>query len=194
MAYRKNQTNTQIVALALHGMSGETTTGNMSTDSFRVGFERRLPFQGHMPSNWAELLDSRFRAGRVAQVIYSYSTPIAWLDAEHGWIVPSVSYSHTTSTRHQSQLYRLPNARRIAAPYDATGEDMRRVLAGELAFTSKGYGLNRVFTGTVPGPNYRPEFPAFRSTVVHEDGTHTERWTPGRIVLDSERGLVNGGI
>jgi hypothetical protein len=31
---------------------------------------------------------------------------------------------------------------------------MRRVLSGEIVFTSKGYGSNRVFTGTVPGPNY----------------------------------------
>lgn len=194
MAYRKNQTNAQIVALALAGMDGETTTGNMSTDSYRVGFSRRLPFQGSLPSVWHEFLDWRFRAGRVAQVIYSYSTPIAWLDDEHGWIIPDVTYSVTTSTKHQSQLYRL-RGRTIAVPHDATEEDMRRVLAGELEFVAKGYGLKRTFIGTKPGPNYTPEFPAFRSTVVYEDGSTKVTWKPGRILLDVESGkFSNGGI
>jgi len=156
MAYRKNQTNAQIVPLALKGMEGETTTGNMSTDSYRVGFERRLPFQGHMPTNWANLLDWRFRAGRVAQVIYSYSTPIAWLDADHGWIIPNVTYSPTTSSKHQTHLWKL-GGRLIDAPDDATEEDMRRVLAGELVFVRGGRYARGPFIGTVPGPNYRPE-------------------------------------
>lgn len=34
-------------------------------------------------------------------VIYSYSTPIAWHSEEHGWTIPDVKYSRTT-TRHQS--------------------------------------------------------------------------------------------
>lgn len=148
MAYRKNQTNAQIVALALKGIEGETSTGNMSTRGPSAWGNT-----GHMPRAWANLFGERFRAGLVQRVIYSYSTPIAWLDAERGWIIPEETYSVTTSAKHQTHLYRLLG-RRIAVPYDATAEDMRRVLMGELVFVSKGYGANRVFTGTRPGPNY----------------------------------------
>ena len=151
---RKNLNNDQIVGAALRGEDAVTKSGNMSTDAYRVGFGRLIPYQGQLPKPWVSVLGEAFRAGRVSQVIYSYSTPIAWLDRDYGWIIPRVTYSVTTSVKHQSQLYRL-NGRHISAPWDATAEDMRRVLTGELSFTYKGYGSNRVFTGTVPGPNYQ---------------------------------------
>ena len=152
MAYRKNQTNAQIVSLALSGNEGETTTGNMSTENRgHLGYAGAT---GHMPRAWERLYSARAASRAVVRVIYSYNTPIAWLDRDYGWIIPDASYSVTTSTRHQSQLYRL-RGRMISAPWDATAEDMRRVLTGELSFTYKGYGSNRVFTGTVPGPNYQ---------------------------------------
>ena len=154
MAYRKNQTNSQIVALALCGAEGETTTGNMSTSSKRG--RRYIGGTGYMPKSWAALISERAEAGAVLQVIRSYTTPIAWLDRDYGWVIPCVSCSVTTSTKHQSQLYRL-HGTMYYMPHDATLEDARRVLAGELVFTSKGYGNSRVFTGTVPGPNYTPE-------------------------------------
>lgn len=154
MAYRKNQTNAQIVSLALKGIEGETTTGNMSTEN-RAGL-RYAGSTVHMPSSWARLYTERNHAGMVSTVIYSYNTPIAWLDADHGWIIPDVSYSITTSSKHQSQLHRL-RGRRIAAPHDATPEDMRRVLNGEMVFVRAGrYGMGP-FVGTRPGPNYTPE-------------------------------------
>ncbi|WNO25902.1 hypothetical protein SEA_ASEGATO_120 [Microbacterium phage ASegato] len=153
MAYRKNQTNAQIVPLALKGIEGETTTGNMSTNSYRVGFSRFTPYSGNLPKSWARLLGERFHAGRIAQVIYSYSTPIAWLDADYGWIIPAVTYSATTSIKHQSQLYRL-QGRRIEVPWDATAEDMRRVLSGEMFFLRAGKWGTGNWQGTRPGPNY----------------------------------------
>lgn len=151
MAYRKNQTNRQIVTLALDGTEGETTTGNMSTeDRSRMGYAGST---GFMPHAWADLYRVRNTARKVSTVIYSYNTPIAWLDADYGWVIPAVTYSVTTSAKHQTHLYRLRGTM-YCMPYDATAEDARRVLAGELVFTSKGYGNSRVFTGTVPGPNY----------------------------------------
>lgn len=36
-------------------------------------------------------------------VVYSYTTPIAWLNADGTWTVPDVKYSVTTS-RHQSKI------------------------------------------------------------------------------------------
>lgn len=147
---RRNLNNDQIVPAALRGESAQTTTGNMSTDAFRVGHSRYTPYQGHLPKAWARVLGKAFQAGRISQVIYSYSTPIAWHDAEYGWIIPRVSYSATTSIRHQTHLYRL-NGRTVHLPYDATPEDAQRVLDGRMRFVtdSKGRAI-----GTVPGPNY----------------------------------------
>lgn len=161
MAYRKNQTNAQIVPLALRGIEGETTTGNMSTeDRSRAGYAGPT---GAMPRVLADLYRRRNTARKVSTVIYSYNTPIAWLDADYGWIVPDETYSVTTTAKHQSQFYAgwnrpgLGSYRRIAMPYDATDDDADRVLSGELVFTSKGYGASRTFTGTVPGPNFVSE-------------------------------------
>ena len=150
MPYRKNQTNAQIVPLALAGGEGQTKTGAMSVDRYRVGFPRTTPYQGSLPKSWARLLSDRFGAGRIEAVIYSYSTPIAWLDADYGWIIPIVRYSTTTSSKHQTHLYRL-GGRHIYMPWDATTEDAQRVLSGELSFVcdSKGRAV-----ATVPGPNY----------------------------------------
>ena len=45
----------------------------------------------------------RFRVERPTFVVFSYATPIAWWSDFHGWTVPPVKYSVTTS-RHQSQV------------------------------------------------------------------------------------------
>lgn len=148
-------TNESIVPAAMRGENAETANGNFST--VRVDAPYFARWVGSMPKAWAGLFTERVQAGMVTQAIYSYSTPIAWLDREHGWIIPDVSYSVTTSVKHQTHLYRL-KGRAVSAPWDATAKDMRRVLSGELVFTYKGHGVNRVFTGTVPGPNYQPEW------------------------------------
>lgn len=151
MAYRKNQTNAQIVPLALRGMDGETTTGNMSTE--RIVSTCYAHRTGQMPKAWAALYAERVREAKADQVIYSYSTPIAWLDREYGWIIPNVTYSATTSSKHQNRLYHL-GGRSISAPWDATPEDMRRVLDGRMLFVRAGKWGNGGWAGTRPGPNY----------------------------------------
>lgn len=50
---------------------------------------------GRLPREYV----TRLQANRPDYVIYSYSTPIAWHDAD-GWTVPHEHYSVTTS-RHQ---------------------------------------------------------------------------------------------
>lgn len=141
------RTNQDIVRYAQQGMFARTSTGAMSTE------HTKYPSSGRLPRAFRHLLSEAISARRVSQVIYSYSTPIAWLDSEHGWIIPDVSYSITTSTKHQTHLYRL-KGRRISLPYDATEEDAVRVLRGELMFT---YNSTGVAVGTKPGPNYKAE-------------------------------------
>lgn len=53
-------------------------------------------FAGRLPARWREVL----RGERPTYVVTSYSTPIAWWSLTHGWTVPAVRYSVTTS-RHQ---------------------------------------------------------------------------------------------
>lgn len=146
------RTNGNVISYALSGQGARTSSGNMSTDNFRTGYPRNgAPYHGQLPRAWRVIIDEAFRAGRVSQVVYSYSTPIAWRDERYGWIIPVVTYSATTSSKHQSQLYRLRDGLRVAVPYDATSEDIQRVLDGLTLFTTDTRGR---FTGTRPGPNY----------------------------------------
>ena len=126
-------TNSQIVTAALEGKDASTPNGNMSTR--HVNLNRWAWDTGHMPKAWAHLFKGRVRKGAVSQIIYSYATPIAWKDSVHGWIIPQVSYSTTTSSKHQTHLYRL-RGRHITLAWDATAEDAQRVLDGIMIFTT----------------------------------------------------------
>lgn len=139
-------TNESIIGAALRGETAETSNGNMSTHD-----RRPFPYVGRLPKVWAEHMRERHTAGHVSQVIYSYNTPIAWLDDEHGWIVPVVTYSATTSTKHQTHLWKLRSDRRVFLPWDATPEDLRRVMDRKMYFGNDGRG-NAM--RTYPGPNY----------------------------------------
>lgn len=145
-------TNASIIGYALRGEDARTGSGNMSTDSFRVGFSRPNPYTGHLPDVWNNFLESAFQDGRISQVIYSYSTPIAWRDEKYGWVVPAVTYSVTTSSKHQTHLYKL-RGRRIFLPWDASAEEAQRVMDGKMIFTTLGRWDGKIVC-TIPGPNY----------------------------------------
>lgn len=147
----KNSTNANIILHAQYGKDAQTTTGNMSTDSFRPGFTRHAaPHVGQLPKPWERVLNGMFRDGVISQVIYSYSTPIAWKVIGRGWIIPIETYSPTTSTRHQTHLWRL-KGEHIYLPYDATEEDAMRVMAGIMEFTRDRSGRP---ASVKPGPRY----------------------------------------
>lgn len=121
----KNRTNLDIVSHALCGDNARTTTGNMST-------EARKP---HI--QWSQLPRPLRRtlgelSYKVKQTIYSYSTPIAVL-IDGVWLVPDVKYSATTGSKHQSKLHYLPDLQYI--PWDATVEDVQRVVAGFMEYS-----------------------------------------------------------
>lgn len=159
MAQERGLTNERIVNAARAGRFGINKRESFQTypvDTFRARFGYLAPHLGWMPRSWQRIYRERYSAGKVLQALVSFETTIAWKDADYGWIMPDVNYSPITSSKHQGPAYRL-YATRHAMPYDATLEDARRVLAGELVFTSKGCGKSRVFTGTAPGPNYIPE-------------------------------------
>ncbi len=83
---------------------------------------------GYLPHYLTRIM--RERGDSIVQVIYSYSTPIAWLDAGC-WIIPDVTYSTTTSTKHQTHLWRL---RGEYIPWDAGMDEYMRVLNGHARY------------------------------------------------------------
>ena len=88
--------------------------------AFRTGGSLRggylyltMGYRGELPHEWVDRLSEDLRdndeyrgrdlVSRPAYVVWSYDTPIAWWTDVHGWRVPEVKYSRTTS-RHQSRV------------------------------------------------------------------------------------------
>lgn len=79
-----------------------------------VYIRERLPFRagnlsaanatpnraGVMKSPWVDEYLSRVDRNEIVYVVYSYATPIAWLDTDGVWTLPAITYSRTTS-KHQ---------------------------------------------------------------------------------------------
>ena len=80
---------------------------------------------GRMPHALYEIVNERRH--EILQVIYSFGTPIAWLDAG-AWIVPKVRYSVTTSKIQYKARTMLPAV--IEIPSDCTLEEYLTVLNG----------------------------------------------------------------
>lgn len=116
-------TNHDIVPAAIRGINAATYNGNFSTDHYRPEFTRYgAPYYGQLPERIRRILDAEFRAGNVDQVIYSYSTPIAWHDvARNVWVRPDVHYSTTTAVKHATHLWRLDNV--VFIPWDCGAGD-----------------------------------------------------------------------
>lgn len=150
MARIKGLTNEEVVSAAMRRAEGHNGRDSFSTEP---GDWYLFAPVGRMPKPWAAAFRERFAARKVEHILFSFATPIAWLDADYGWVMPAVRYSQITSSKHQSPAWRL-RAARPYLPWDATTEDARRVLAGELIFVTDRQGRA---TGTIPGPNYTPE-------------------------------------
>ena len=77
------------------------------------GFHRDIPsYLGRLDTEaFRELVEAFNNKDRDASVyiVRSYSTPIAWCDANGEWHIPRVSYTPTT-TRHQSIVRMAVNA------------------------------------------------------------------------------------
>lgn len=129
-------TNELVITRALQGKDYDN--GGQAFHTHSLTPNQWIPGAGHswMSRRLSEILSLRQHAGHVTQVIMSYNTVIAWLD-DDVWIVPDAVYSQTTSARHQSQLYKLPNVRYI--PRDAGISEYAQVISGKAVY-SRGYG------------------------------------------------------
>lgn len=105
--------------------------GSMWSKSTPEGLRRGGYNLGYLPDRLRKIVMER--ADSITQVIYSYNTPIAWLDAGE-WIVPDVSYSATTG-KHQSYLSVLGYE---VVPWDCSKEEYLRVLNAQMRFVRDG--------------------------------------------------------
>lgn len=128
-------TNEQVARAAARGINAESSTGNMSTESYRTEFPRYGAPRGtgRLPSKLASILNDRFRVGAISQVIYSYATPIAWKDGDV-WIIPDVTYSATTSSKHMPEVRRVLGFTALYIPSDCGTEEYLRVVEGLMEF------------------------------------------------------------
>lgn len=113
--------------------------GSMWSKSTPEGLRRGGYNLGYLPDRLRKIVMKR--ADSITQVIYSYNTPIAWLDAGV-WVRPVVSYSVTTS-KHQSYLWPL-NAEII--PWDCALNEYGRIMNGMARFIIIGSELRSVST------------------------------------------------
>jgi hypothetical protein len=91
--------------MALHGQTpGKIRKAVAALQPFRIGNvsgQTYLGDIGRLPEEHAVMLRTQARSGMVQYVLYSYSTPMAWLLEGGEWVQPPVKYSVTTSG-HQS--------------------------------------------------------------------------------------------
>ena len=116
--------NRSIPTCAARGIDADGY-GALATRSTPHGIRRGGYQTGRLPRRLASIMWER--ADSIVQVIYSYGTPIAWLDAG-AWIIPDVSYSVTTA-RHQGQLW--PLSGRVSVPRDVSFQGYMRLLNGQ---------------------------------------------------------------
>lgn len=96
----------------------DTLRVNGRWDTFVPYLRDRIPFNTHgalkgrdclygsggqLPESEFIKLNTLLRTDRLAYVVYSYATPIAWCDVDGAWTVPDCKYSVTTS-RHQGRI------------------------------------------------------------------------------------------
>lgn len=100
--------------MALHGKTpGKVCDAVRELKPFRIGNVRgsfELHSTGRLPEEYAYELSQQAWGGRVKYVLYSYSTPMAWLLDGEGWVRPLIKYSVTTSG-HQSVFDRAIGVR-----------------------------------------------------------------------------------
>ena len=119
----KTIANRDIPTFAMRGLDADGY-GALRTRSTPQGILKGGYRTGYLPRRLQDRM--RERGDSIVQVIYSYGTPIAWLDAG-AWVVPDVRYSVTTG-RHQGQLWPLPG--RVSIPADCGPLGYARILNG----------------------------------------------------------------
>ena len=133
--------NKDVIAQAeWSGTDTASSTGNLSVVNYFGGLRYRFPTQGELPAEMWEILAER--RDSVVAIVYSYKTPIAWLDAGQ-WIIPDVYYTSTTA-RHQYYAKKLSG--NVIIPGDCSLEEYERVMNGMMRYEMTRQGLRTVAT------------------------------------------------
>jgi len=133
-------TNDQVIPVFLKtGEVVENTSGSFRALTGKPGY-----VGGYYSSDWltdrlANIVNTRRE--NIRAVIYSYSTPIAWLDGDV-WVVPDAKYSATTSTKHATHLWKLPN--RVWIPADCgVGDEYEAFISRRSRYTGSSVAAAR---------------------------------------------------
>ena len=122
-------TNSQVVPAIMRGRDAENGRGSFWGSGSPSRYTRAN--RGYIPHRVAESLDTvAARHGGIQAIIFSYATPIA-VKIAGVWLRPDATYSATTSSRHQSQLWQL-DAKWL--PADASVDDVENVIAGYVVY------------------------------------------------------------
>ena len=133
--------NKDVIRAAEHtNHDAHSSTNNLKVVNYAGGLRYRYPMQGKLPAEMWEILAER--RDSVVAIVYSYRTPIAWLDAGQ-WIIPDVYYSPTTA-RHQHYAKHLSGNAII--PGDCSLEEYERVMNGMMRYEMTRQGLRTVAT------------------------------------------------
>lgn len=95
----KYGTNSWQAREALVNRTPFTTYGALSATA-----RERLPFGHRLPREWTEQYEHDY--DRITYVVWSYSTPIAWV-LDSGYVVTVDHKWSVTTSKHQSMLYAL---------------------------------------------------------------------------------------
>jgi len=110
-----------------------------------VSYTERGHRSGYLPPRLKVIFSDIISRQRFVPTVYSYGTPIAWFDREHGvWVVPDVRYSVITA-KHQSYLYQLGDY--VSIPADCGLEEYTRYVSRQMIF-------DRWRKTTRPGPAF----------------------------------------
>ena len=101
---------------------------DLTNTSMRVS--TNLNSYGYLPGRARDILQQGYRRGDIDRIIYSYETPIAWRD-RGTWVYPRVTYSVTTSGKHQIHLWQL---RPVSVPGDCGLEEYESYLSGRSVY------------------------------------------------------------
>lgn len=104
--------------MALHGQTpGKIIAAVRDLKPFKIGNvsgQTYLGDTGKLPDEHAAMLRMNDRSGMVKYVLYSYSTPMAWMLEGGEWVQPGVKYSVST-TNHQAVFARAIRERELVS-------------------------------------------------------------------------------
>lgn len=96
----KQTTNAKAGYYILQTQDFESNTGSFYGYNADPDGHFHTSMAGRLPDDWRKEFFNSLTNKLTTYIVFSYGTPIAWLEEDGYWRIPQVSYSTTTS-KHQ---------------------------------------------------------------------------------------------